>query len=52
VSDTGGPLNEEYIINFREGYIAAKERYTEDESSPPIQSGEPLIEALTKARKQ
>ena len=39
VSDTGGPLNEEYIISFREGYIEAKERYTEDEIRPPINPG-------------
>ena len=39
VSDTGGPLNEEYIMSFREGYIEAKERYTKDESHPPINPG-------------
>lgn len=27
VSDTGGPLNEEYIITFQEAYAKAKEKY-------------------------
>jgi len=34
VSDTAGPLNEEYIISFREGYKAACSFHNVDRGTP------------------
>lgn len=47
VSDTAGPLNEEYIISFREGYNAACDHHDVERDSP---DDEQLKDRLSGAR--